>query len=113
MALTPGSICETDTVGSRETITLSPIAPSTATQATIASAFYGVDTSGVPLQAAVAPDQKSLSINVLSGINSLVVTLVSPGKTDEMVALGQGTNIFATPTIQQHSAVSTLYVKGI
>jgi len=112
MSLTPGSIFESDMTGASETITLSPAPPNTSTQAQIASAFYGQDASSTPIPAQVAADGKSVSITVLPGINSLVMTLVSPDPKTETVLIGQGDNIFATPTIESHSGVSTLFIKG-
>ncbi len=113
MSLTPGSICQSDTAGSAETITLTPATPETPTIATIAAAFYGADASSTPIAAPVSADRKSVTISVLPGINSLVITLVSPNVDDETVCLGQGANIFATPTIHDHTATSTIYVKGV
>jgi len=113
MSLTPGSICQSDKAGSPETITLTPVPPAALTNAAIAAAFYGVDASSTPIAAPVSADRKSVTISVLSGINSLVITLVSPTVADETVCLGQGANIFATPTIHDHTATSTIYVKGI
>jgi hypothetical protein len=113
MALTPGSIFESDTTGALETITLSPAPPNTSTQARIASAFYGADATSTPISAPVAADGKSVSIKVLLGIHSLLITITSPSPTTETVLLGQGGNTFATPTIVSHSAVSTLFIKGI
>ena len=69
MALTPGSIFESDTTGATETITLSPAPPNTSTLARIASAFYGTDATSTPIPATVAADGKSVSIKVLLGIN--------------------------------------------
>jgi hypothetical protein len=113
MALTPNSIFESDTTGATEIITLSPAPPNTSTLARIASAFYGKDATSTPVPASVAPDGKSVSIKVLLGINSLVITLVSPNPAEETVLLGQGGNTFATPTIVSHSGVSTLFIKGV
>jgi hypothetical protein len=113
MALTPGSIFESDTIGASETITLSPVPPNTTTQALIASAFYGTDATSTPVAATVSPDGKTVTIKVRAGINSLLMTLVSPSPASETVSLGQGSNTFATPTITAHSGVSTLFIKGI
>jgi hypothetical protein len=73
MTLQPGSFAASDATGSNETITLQPVSPATSTSASIASAFYGNDASCHPKPATVAADQKSLTITVASGINSLVI----------------------------------------
>lgn len=112
MALQPGSFAESDATGSSETITLQPLSPATSTSASIASAFYGNDASGHPVPASVANDRKSLTITVASGINSLVITLVSPNPADETVQLCQGSTVLATPTVRNHSGVSAIFVKG-
>jgi hypothetical protein len=108
MALQPGSFFESDSTGSSETISLLP----TSTSAAIASAFYGNDSSGHPKPASVAQDRKSVTITVVSGINSLVITLVSPNPNDETVELCQGSTQLADPTVRNHSAVSTIFIKG-
>lgn len=112
MTLQPGSFASSDATGSNETITLQPVSPATSTSASIASAFYGNDISGHPQLATVAADQKSLTITVASGINSLVITLVSPTPNDETVQLCQGSTVLATPTVRNHSGVSTIFIKG-
>jgi type IV secretion system protein VirB5 len=112
MTLQPGSFAASDATGSNETITLQPVSPATSTGASIASAFYGNDASGHPKPATVAADQKSLTITVASGINSLVITLVSPNPDDETVQLCQGSTVLATPTVRNHSGVSTIFIKG-
>lgn len=112
MALQPGSFFESDSTGSSETITLQPLSPATTTDAAIASAFYGNDDSGHPKPASVAADRKSVTITVASGINSLLVTLVSPDPDDQTVLLSQGATELATPTVRNHSGVSTIFIKG-
>jgi hypothetical protein len=112
MTLQPGSFAASDATGSNETITLQPVSPATSTGASIASAFYGNDASGHPKPSTVAADQKSLTITVTSGINSLVITLVSPNPDDETVELCQGSTVLATPTVRNHSGVSTIFIKG-
>jgi hypothetical protein len=112
MALQPGSFFESDSTGASETITLQPVSPATTTNAAIASAFYGNDTSGHPKSADVAPDRKSVTITVVSGINSLVITLVSPNPNDETVQLCQGSTQLANPTVRNHSGVSAVFIKG-
>jgi hypothetical protein len=112
MALQPGSFFESDSTGSSETITLQPVSPAPSTNAAIASAFYGNDASGHPKPADVAPDRKSVTITVVSGINSLVITLVSPNPNDETVQLCQGSTQLANPTVRNHSGVSAIFIKG-
>jgi hypothetical protein len=112
MALQPGSFFESDSTGSGETIALQPASPATSTTAAIASAFYGNDESGHPKPALVAEDRKSVTITVVSGINSLVITLVSPNPNDETVQLCQGLTLLTDPTVRNHSAVSTIFIKG-
>ena len=112
MTLQPGSFFESDTTGSTETIRLQPASPATSTNVLIASAFYGNDQNGHPQPAGVAGDRKSVTITVLSGINSLVITLVSPNPTDETVELRQGSTLLAAPTVRNHSAVSAIFIKG-
>lgn len=112
MTLQPGSFFESDATGALETVTLQPVAPKPSTNAMIASAFYGKDTSGAPKAAPKAPDGKSVSFTVLSGINPLVVTIVSPDPADETVNLCQGTVVLADPTVRNHSAVSTMLIQG-
>ena len=110
MALQPGSFFESDATGTNETIVLVPISPATSTLATIASGFYGTDESGTPKKVTIAPDRKSLSFNVIKGVNSLVVTLASPNPNDELVRLSQGSQPLADPVVRQHSAVSTIFI---
>lgn len=112
MALQPGSFFESDSTGSSETVSLQAASPATSTSATIASAFYGNDEGGHPTPAAIAPDRKSVTITVLPGITSLVITLVSPNPSDETVELCQGSTQLADPTVRNHSAVSTIFIKG-
>jgi hypothetical protein len=112
MTLQPGSFFESDSTGSTETITLQPVSPATSTVVLIASAFYGKDESGHPKPASIAQDRMSVTITVLSGINSLVMTLVSPNPADETVQLCQGSTALATPTVRNHSGVSTILIKG-
>lgn len=112
MTLQAGSFFESDSINSTETIALQPTSPATSTAVLIASAFYGKDESGHPKQAAVAQDQKSVNITVVSGINSLVITLVSPNPADETVQLCQGSTLLAAPTVSNHSGVSTILIKG-
>ena|SRR5260370_26987091 len=112
MALQPGSFFESDNTGSSETISLQPASPASSTSALIASAFYGNDLGGHPNPALVAEDRKSVTITVAPGINSLVITLVSPNPNDETVELCQGSTQLADPTVRNHSAVSTILIKG-
>ncbi len=112
MALTPGSFFESDLTGASEVITVAPASPATSTLATVASAFYGIDASGAPKPATVAVDGKSISLTVLNGFNSLVVTLVSPNPNDELVQLRQASTVLAAPTVSGHSAVSTVIIQG-
>jgi hypothetical protein len=113
MALQPSSFFSSDAIGSSEIISLIPVSPATSTNATIASAFYGTDEQGSPKSAAITVDRKSLSITVLKGINPLVITLVSPNPSDEIVQLSQDSTKLADPVISQHSAVSTIFIKGM
>jgi hypothetical protein len=112
MALQAGSFFESDNTGATETIGLQPASPTTSTAVLIASAFYGKDGSDHPKPASVAQDRKSVTITVLSGINALVITLVSPNPADETVQLCQGSTLLATPTVRNHSGVSTILIKG-
>lgn len=108
MTLTPTSFFESDTTGATETVVLRPFPPATSTLATIASAFYGTP----PQAVTIATDRKSLTFTVLSGVNQLVVTIVSPNPNDESVILASGGTILANPTVRQHSAVSVMFIKG-
>ncbi len=112
MSLQPGSFFESDVTGAVETITLQPVAPKTSTNATIASAFYGTDPNGAPKAVTKAPDGKSFSFTIVSGIKSLIVTIVSPDPADETVNLCQGPLVLADPTIRNHYAVSTMLIQG-
>lgn len=112
MALQPGSFFDSDTKGTNETIILGPASPATATNATIASAFYGTDNQGTPQPATVAADGKSLSFTVLEGIQPLLITLVSPNPKNETVRLSQGTTDISFPVISRHSAVVTIFING-
>lgn len=112
MSLQAVTFFKSDTTGAVETVTLKPVAPKPSTNAMIASAFYGTDASGTPKAATRAPDGKSVSFTVLSGINSLVVTIVSPDPADETVNLSQGAVVLADPTVRNHSAVSTMLIQG-
>jgi hypothetical protein len=112
MALQPGSFFESDASGTPETLTLKPVAPATSTNAMIANAFYGVDASSAPKPVVIAADGMSFDITVLSGINSLVVNFVSPNPRDELISLCQGLTVIARPTVRNHSAVSTLFIRG-
>ena len=112
MSLQPGSFFESDASGAVETVTLQPSAPNLATNAMIASAFYGKDASGAPKPVTKATDGKSIQFAVLTGINSLVITLVSPNPVDETVELCQGATVLADPTVRNHSAVSTILIQG-
>jgi hypothetical protein len=111
MALQPGSFFESDTTGSNETISLQPVSPATSTNAGFASAFYGTDSSGTPQPVTIAPGGQSLSFTVLNGINPLVITLVSPNPS-ETVQLTQGSTLLEHVVLSQHSAVTTLFIKG-
>lgn len=107
MTLTAGSFYQSDKTGTSETIKLVPLPPAAATQATIASAVYGN-----PNSATVAANGLSLTIpKVLSGVNSLVVTVVSPNPNDT-AALVQGTTSFAQLTLNNHWAASTIQIYG-
>lgn len=112
MALTPGSLFDSDSTGETETILLEPLPPMTTTQATIASAFYGTDSQGTPQPAQIAASGKSLSFKVLSGINPLVITLVSPNPVDEIVQLTEAGTVLANPVVSRHKAVVTIFIKG-
>ncbi len=112
MALQPGSFFDSDAAGTEETITLGPASPATATNATIASAFYGTDSQGTPQAATVAVDGKSLTFTVLQGVQPLVITLVSPNPKDETVRLSQDTTEISLPVISRHSAVVTIFING-
>ena len=104
MALQRISAFQSDATGSNETIVLEPAS----TQAGIASAVYGL-----PAQVlTIAPDRKSFSFTVQSGVHALVITLASPNSADETVQLTQGGNLLVDPTISQHSAVCTLLIQG-
>jgi hypothetical protein len=111
MVLTPGSLFESDATGTSETITLKPVPPATSTQATISSAFYGTDSQGASTQVPVTGGT-SVTITVLSGMNQLVLNLISPNPRDESVQITQGTTVLANPTIRQHSGSSTIFIKG-
>ena len=94
------------------TIILEPLAPMTSTLATINSAFYGTDNQGEPKPVDVAQDGKSLSFKVLAGVNKLVINLVSPNPTDEIVQLKQAGKVVGNPVMNGLKAVFTLFVNG-
>jgi hypothetical protein len=112
MALQPGSLFDSDATGATETITLEPLPPATSTAATIASAFYGTDDQGIPQPVQIAVDGKSMSFTVLTGVNPLVITLVSPNPNDEIVQLSEGGTVLANPVLSRHKAVFTIFIKG-
>jgi hypothetical protein len=110
MTLVPGSFFQSDTTGQKEAIILKPVDP--ATNAKIASAFYGLDSAGIPKQASVAQDGQSLSITVLNGITFLLVTVISPDPANAVIQLCQGATVLAEAAITNHSAVSTIIIQG-
>lgn len=112
MALKPVSFFEADATGTKETITLEPFPPASSTNAKMASAFYGTDDQGAPKKVPISSDGKSLTITVVQGDNPLVITIVSPNPNDESVLIKQGGTVLANPTVRQHSAVSTIMIKG-
>jgi hypothetical protein len=109
MALTPGSLFDSDATGAKETITLEPSDPSSPTNATFGPCFYGKDAQGNPVQ--IPTEDASLTFTVLTGINPLTMTLLSPDK-DETVLLKQGDTLLLDPTIRNHSTVCMIVIKG-
>lgn len=112
MALQAGSIFDSDTAGTSETISLLPVPPATNTQVLIGTAFYGTDSSGAPKPVTVSADRRSLTLNMIAGINSLTVTLTSPDPSNQPVNLVQGSLILATPTVRNHSGFSSIFLRG-
>jgi len=110
MALTPGSLFNSDATGTTETITLEPEDPNTPTNATFGPCFYGKDSQGNPVQIPAAG--QSLTFKVLPCINPLTMTLLSP-KDPETVLLKEGDTELLDPTIKNHSTVCSLVIKGI
>lgn len=110
MALTRGSLFDSDATGATETITLEPEDPNTPTNATFGPCFYGKDSQGNPVQ--IPADDKSLTFKVLAGINPLTMTLLSPDKNEEMVLLKEGDTELLDPTIRNHSTVCSIVIKG-
>jgi len=99
-----------DGIGASETIELK------STNAVIASAFYGVDPLGHPVKASIADDRKSLSITIVSGINALAVTLVSPVSNPETAILFQGDpddNPLAFVTVSAKVGAGSIVIQGI
>ena len=108
MALTPGTIFQTDKAGASETLSLVPLAPAAGTQAKIVGAVYGTPTN----TATIAADGLSLTIpKVQTGINQLVVTVVSPAANDR-ASLVQGGTIFSQLVLSNHWAAATLMISG-
>jgi hypothetical protein len=74
-----------DKTGSDEKISID------ASNTTVAGVSYGVDSSGAPIPVQVSPDGKSFQIKVISGLNALIVTLISPGPDSDVVYVQQET----------------------
>jgi len=108
MALTQQSFFETDKTGNSEVLSLVPSTPGTTPfLVKIASASYGNDTTDVT----VAADQLSVTIKVNQGLDSLVVTVVSPNANDQAL-LAQGSTNLASFSLTDHWDGTTLYIKG-
>lgn len=112
MALTRGTMFNSDATGTTETIILTPLPPMNSTLATIDSAFYGTDNQGDPKPVEVAVDGKSISFKVLTGVNPLEINLVSPNPNDEIVQLSQGGTVLGNPVVSNHKGVFTIFVNG-
>jgi hypothetical protein len=108
MALTPGSLFDSDATGTTETITLEP--EDADSNATFGPCFYGKDSLGNPVQ--ILAGGRSLTFKVLPGINPLTMTLLSP-EDQEDVVLKEGNTELLDPTIGNHSTVVSLVIKGI
>lgn len=108
MALIQKSFYESDTTGSTEVLSLVPTTAGTAPfLVKIAGASYGNDTTDVT----VSDDQLSVTIKVKSGIDSLVVTVISANEADEAL-LVQGNSTLARFALTDHWDGCTLYVNG-
>jgi hypothetical protein len=108
MALIQKSFYDSDTAGTTEVLSLVPTAAGTTPfLVKIAGASYGNDTTDVT----VSSDQLSVTLKVNSGMDSLVVTVISPNATDEAL-LVQGNSTLARFALTDHWDGCTLYVNG-
>jgi hypothetical protein len=72
-----------DKTGTDETILID------ANNTAIAGVSYGIDGFGAPVPVTVSVDGKSFTIKILSGNNTLIVTLLSPGPDSDVVYVQQ------------------------
>jgi len=108
MSLTPGSFFQSDATGATEVLKLVPTATAGPTQAQIVSAAYGNDTSDVT----IAADGLSVTVTVQSGLDNLLVTVVSPSANDH-ANLVQGTTVFAQFVLTNHWDAATIRIEGL
>jgi len=109
MALTQVSLFDADTTGANETVNLQ------SQTAIIANAFYGVDSNNAPVSQKVNAG-RSVTFTVLSGVNPLVIDLVSTSPNPEVVTIYQGADpvagALANATVANHAGIATLLIKG-
>jgi hypothetical protein len=74
-----------DATNTQETISID------AANTIIAGVSYGTDAGGSPIQVPVSADNKSFQITVIKGNNALIVTLLSPGPSSDVVYMQQKT----------------------
>lgn len=106
MALTQSGLFQSDTAGDSETVGLQ------AKTATISSAFYGRDALGNPKAAAIADDNKSVTIKVLAGFNPLTINLIAPDPAEPPAVLFQGPTPLIFVTLDSHVGVGVIPIVG-
>ena len=106
MALSQTGLYQSDNIGASETIGLQ------AKTATISSAFYGRDAVGNPSAATISADQKSVTINVLSGLNPLTVNLITSDPAEPPALLFQGTTPLIFVTLESNAGVGVIPIIG-
>ena len=109
MALTQKTFYDSDTTGTSEVLSLVPTTPgNTPFLVKIAGASYGNDGSDV----AISTDQLSVTIKVNAGLDSLVITVISPNETDAAL-LVQGNTTLARFALTDLWDGATIYVNGV
>ena len=114
MGLKQGTVFDSDTVGTNETLTLQTVNGQSPTPSLIASAFYGTQVNGSPKPAVISDDRKQVTFTVEVGFHTLNITVASPSTTDELVKLVDSANQdIADFNVTNHSGVSTVLIQGI
>lgn len=107
MPLSQKSYFETDATGATEVLSLAPVDAEQSFQVQIAGASYGNDTTDVMISA----DRRSLTIHVNQGMDSLVITVISPNQQDSALLVQDGKTV-TTFELTDHWASDTLYIYG-